>query len=374
MAAESWHLRERPQREAAWALVAMLLLGLLPLLRGLLPEDAVPAQLLTQAQRAVGVDAAQPVTLPDTLTAPSRDDVVTARYRVEVELEASRPLALYASGLLGHARITLNGALLVDEISTPLPPSPRGLARLRLLDLPGALLRPGHNLVEIELAGRGLVSLSSLRLGERQALAPLRDRKALAMIVGPAIVAAVIGCLGLSMVVLYLRLRSEAMYGYFGLGAMLWALHTAWTLWPRRLLSGVHLEVWWNALYAAFVVMLVLFCLRYGQRSRRDVERALLAACVATPAVLYAAAALGVITPAAEALRLLLVLLTTAALGAVAHQAWHRRRLDSALLVLSGLAGAAFGLRDWLVFRSTADNLPVALTPYAGLAAHHPRA
>jgi hypothetical protein len=35
--------------------------------------------------------------------------------------------------------------------------------------------------------------------------------------------------------------------------------------------------------------------------------------------------------------------------------------------VLAGLAGAGFGLRDWPVFRSGEDNLPVALTPYAGL-------
>ena len=358
------------QPGARWALVALLLLllGLVPLMRISVPAATPAAPVVVQAERSLAGAPAATVALPNTVEAASADEVATARWAVEVEIDAlPRPPALYASGVLGLARITVNGALLVDEIGDPLPPAPRGLGRLRLVELPPALLRPGVNRIEIELAGRGLVSLSALRFGARGELAALRDRKALAMVIGPLIVAAVVGCLGMSVLVLFLRLRSEAMYGYFGLGATLWALHTAWTASPQRLLTGVHLGVWWNSLYAALVVMLVLFCLRFAQRSRRWIERTLLAGCAAAPPALYAAAALGVLDPAAEALRLALVVLVISALGAVAHQAWHRRRFDSALLVLSGLAGAGFGLRDWLVFHEGADNLPVQLTPYAGL-------
>jgi len=358
------------QPGARWALVALLLLGLVPLLRVSVPAATPAAPAIGQAERSLAGAPARTVSLPDTVEAASPDEVARASYAVEVEVEVDalpRPLALYASGVLGLARVTVNGALLLDEIADPLPPAPRGLGRLRLVDLPPALLRPGVNRIEIELAGRGLVSLSVLRFGARGELATLRERKALAMVIGPLIVAAVVGCLGLSVLVLFLRLRSEAMYGYFGLGAALWALHTAWTASPQRVLSGVHLGVWWNSLYAALVVMLVLFCLRFAQRSRRWIERTLLAGCAAAPVALYAAAALGMLDPAAEALRLALVVLVTGALGAVAHQAWHRRRFDGVLLVLSGLAGAGFGLRDWLVFHERADNLPVQLTPYAGL-------
>lgn len=362
-------LPPRPaQAVLRWSLAAVLLLALVPWLRGALPAAGEAAPGVEQAERKRDSEPARTVALPDTVEAASPDATVTAAYVVEVELEnLPRPVAMYASGVLGWMRIRVNGSLLLDEIADPLPPAPRSLGRLRLVDLPPALLGPGANRVEIELAGRGLVSLSTLRFGGRDDMAALRDRKALAMVIGPLIVAAVVGGLGLSVLVLYLRLRSEAMYAYFGLGAALWALHTAWTVAPQRVLSGVHLVVWWNALYAVFVIMLVLFCLRFAQRSRRWIERALLAACVAAAPALYLAAALGLLGPAAEALRLSLVLTATAALGAVAHQAWHRRRVDSALLVLSGLAGAGFGLRDWLAFRDAADNLPVSLTPYAGL-------
>jgi signal transduction histidine kinase len=367
MHAESMRRAVPMRGGAGWALLALLLV-VLPVLPGAGRVEAAQDPLLAEALRSLDGGEARPVTLPDIAEAASRGTIVRARYRVGADLGARpRPQALYASGLVGRARISLNGAVLVDEIADPLPPAPRGLALLRLLDLPGALLRPGVNVIEIELAGRGAVSLSALRIGEREALAALRDRKALLMVIGPLVVAAVMGSLGLSMLVLYLRLRSEALYGYFAAGAVLWALHTAWTVAPQRLLTGTHQDVWWNSLYAVFVVMLVLFCLRFGQRSRRWIERALLGAVLATPALLYGAAALGALGPAAEALRLGLVVLAASALGAVAHRAWHRRRLDSALLVFAGLVGAGFGLRDWLVFHGGDDNLPVALTPYAGL-------
>lgn len=366
--ARSWQLHPG----VAWGAVALLLLlmlaGIVPALRPPPLVDAQPTLTLVQALRSDATGPARQVGLPDEIEAAASATLVTARYQVDVELGAQpRRLALYASGLVGSARIRLNGAVLVDDIAEPPRPAPRGIALLRLIDLPDALLRPGVNHIDIDIAGRRTASLSVLRIGDRGTLASLRDGKALAMVIGPAIVATVIGCLGLSMLVLYLRRRSEALYGYFGLGAILWSVHTFWTVSPQGLLTGMHLTVWWNTLYVAVVVMLVLFCLRYAQRSRPRIELTLLAVCAVTPGLLYAAAALGALRPAAEAARLTLVLLAAMALGAVAHHAWHRRRADSALLVLAGLTGAGFGLRDWLVFRSGADNLPVPLTPYAGL-------
>lgn len=352
----------------AWRLAALLLLldgaaAAPPQVR-----EALPVIEVTRVERVGSSGPATPVTLPDALDTEDPEAIVRATYRADVDLgpQPTRQ-ALYASGVIGSLRVVLNGAVLRDEITEPLAPAPRSLGRLRFIELPDALLRPGGNRLELELAGRGGASLSVLRVGDRTELAALRDHKALAMVIGPAIVATVVGCLGASMLVLYLRRRSERIYGYFGGGALLWSLHTFWTVAPQRVLPGVHLVVWWTTLYAALVVLLVLFCLHYAQRARPLHERALLAGAAATPLLLYAASALGVLAPATDAVRLVLVVLVVAALGAVAHHAWHRRRVDSALLVLAGLAGAGFGLRDWLVFRSGADNLPVQLVPYAGL-------
>jgi signal transduction histidine kinase len=377
-----WH--RRPGRGAAWlpgtlrrsasalrvvqVLLSSIVFAAAAVAAAAVAADAAPVIEIRQAQRSGPGVAIGPVTLPDEIEAEAADAVVRATYRTEVDLgPAPTRLALYASGVIGSLRVTLNGAVLRDEITEPLAPAPRGLGRLRFVELPDALLQPGRNRIELELAGRGGASLSVLRAGDRDALVALRDRKAVAMVIGPAIVATVVGCLGASMLVLFMRWRSERIYGYFGGGALLWSLHTFWTVAPQRVLPGVHLVVWWTTLYVALVVLLVLFCLHFAQRARPRVEKLLLAAIPATPPLLYAAASLKLLGPATDAVRLALIVAVLLALGAVAHHAWHRRRVDSALLVLAGLAGAGFGLRDWLVFRSGADNLPVQWVPYAGL-------
>jgi signal transduction histidine kinase len=361
----------RTRRTAlVWPLLALLVVACTAaLLRMPAPAQETAAVLLVdRAQRRDAAEPGREVRLPDDVEAAAGTAVARAGYAFDIDLgPAPQRLALYASGLIGTVRVRLNGAVLLDDLTEPLPPSPRALALLRVIDLPDALLRPGPNRIEVDIARRGWASLSVLRIGERDLLRALRDRKGLAMVVGPALVATVVGCLGLSMLVLFARRRGEVVYAHFGLGATLWSAHTFWTIAPWTPLTGVHQGVWWNTLYAAFVVMLSLFCLRFAQQGRPRFERAVLVLAAPVPVLLYAASGLGMLDTAAEALRLAMVLLATGALGYVARHAWHRRSTASALLVASGLAGAGLGLRDWLVFRNGDDNLPVALTPYAGL-------
>ncbi len=327
--------------------------------------------LVQEVQRLDDAGTPRNVSLPDELRAEGAGNPpVMARYRWQVDL-GERPLrqALYASGLFGSARLTLNGQVVVDAIGDAAaapPPHPRGMAAAPLIALPVALLRPGRNEFGLDLAGRGWVSLSPLRIGDAAALQALQARKAAALVTGPIVVAVMIGCFGLGMLALWARRTGERQYGYVGLGAVLWALHTLWTAAPRPWLPGAHQTVWWNTLYAAVVSMLVLFALHFTQRARPGAERALLAALLATPLLLYAAAGLGTLRGAAEVLRLLLVALAFAGLGVVAHHAWYRRSAASAMFVLAGAGSAGLGLRDWLVFRYGVDNHPAAWTPYAG--------
>jgi signal transduction histidine kinase len=324
--------------------------------------------LLDRATRQQSGAEPRSVALPDTLQVAD-GEVARATWTVETDLgPAPRHLALYASGLVGHARIVLNGTVLDDGIADPLPPSPRGRALVRTVDLPQPLLRPGSNRLEITLARRNVASLSALRIGDRDAMHRLAQDKVFAMVTGPGVVAAVVGVLGLTMLVLWLRRRRrERGELYFALGALGWSLNTLWFVAPQRLLPQPHFTVWWTTLYVEVVAMLALFCLRFAQRLGPAVERAGLAATPLAALLLYAAAAAGQLAAASAVVRLGLVAATFAALAAVAHHAWHRRRADSALLVASGLVAASFGLRDWIVDQAGTDNLPVLWTPYAGL-------
>ncbi|MEO5770996.1 MAG: hypothetical protein ABIQ29_02890, partial [Burkholderiaceae bacterium] len=253
---------------------------------------------ITQAQRTDPRGAVETVALPDTwqadppLVAP--DTVVRLHYRLQVELGvAPRPQALYFSGLLAHARITFNGHLLIDHLGDAAAPRPNGAQALLLIDVPADALQPGLNTIDVMLAGRQRVSLSQARLGERQAMQRMHDSKVVLMVTGPVVVASVIGCLGLAVLLLCLRRRSEGLYAYFGVGAVLWSLHTLWGTLTRSLLTGVHLFVWWTTLYAALVAMLVIFVLRFADHSRPGIERALLGLCAVSPPLLYGAFALG---------------------------------------------------------------------------------
>jgi signal transduction histidine kinase len=330
----------------------------------------VPAQwLVGQVVRVDAAGVAQTVTLPDEVVGAIRAPV-RVRYRWRLDLGA-RPerLALYASGLFGRARLSLNGRIVVDDIGdapAELPLPARGMAAAPLIALPPALLRPGLNEFTLDLGAREWVGLSPIRIGDAAALHRLQAVKAAALVTGPMVVAAMIGSLGLGMLALWSRRPGERQYGSFGLGAVLWALHTLWSSAAGPWLPAPHATVWWTTLYAGVVVMLVLFALQFTQRSWPGAVRAALAALASTPLLLYLAVAAGVLPASTDVLRLLLVALAFAGLGVVAHHAWHRRSAASAMFVLAGLCSAGLGLRDWLVFRYGVDNHPVAWTPYAG--------
>ena len=351
------------RRSAVRALMGLSLLAAVALAHANLRAPVT----LAQAERIEPDGRAVAVSLPDTVEG-DREAIVERRYRLALDLgNQPRALALYLPGLLAQGRIAVNGHLLFDSISQPLGPRPRSLNALRLVDLPPVFLVDGVNRIEITLRAPSYISLSRVIVGPDAQVRELRDRKAVAYVFGPLLVATVIACLGASVLLIYLRRRNEPMYGYFAVGSIAWGLHTVWNILPTALLPGVHNTIWWTALYAFFVFMLLLFALRFAGYVLPRVESAMLYVSVATPLVLYAAHALGVANPTAMVLRLGLVISAFATLAAVARSAWRQRSLDSALLVLASFAAASFGLRDWLVFQRDDDNFPVALAPYSAL-------
>jgi len=327
----------------------------------------LPVTELRVAERESG-GAVVSVQLPDTLkAAPDAVPPLRATYRMTVAL-ASPPqrLSLFVPGLLAHARVRFNGHLVDDRQDAPAAAWPRSIDRIRLIDIPVEFVRSGDNLLELEAAGRRTVSLSPLTIGPRAALAPRYERRVLAMVVGPAFVAVVIASLALCVLLLWVR-RRDALYGYFGLGALGMALHNAWSVLPTSPLQGVHHGIWWTALYTFFVVMLVTFCVRFAGWRWRRFERVLAALPLAAPLLLYAADAGGVFFTAQQAWLLGLVAVAAVGLAAVARYAWTQRNTDGALLLLTAAMSVAFAARDWVVDWQGRDNNPVFLVPYAGL-------
>ncbi len=314
-------------------------------------------------------EPARAVVLPDELSAGDAPaQPLTAQYRLRAELgPRAGATALYLPGLIAHARIRVNGHVLFDTLDRRAQPLPRSAERIQLLRLPDEFVHDGVNEITIEAAATRYLSLSPVWIGGVAELERLYDERLLGAVIGPAIVATVMGCLALCVLLLWARRPAQSSYGYFGAGALCWALHSAWTVLPAPLLHGVHLGVWWTSMYSAFVVLLVIFCVRFAGWHWPRFDRTLWIMALAAPAVLYAAAALGHLAEAAEAWRLACIGIVLIGVVAVGLHAWRRRDVASVLLLASGAVSLVFGLRDWEIAHRGADNNPVYLTPYAGL-------
>jgi signal transduction histidine kinase/CheY-like chemotaxis protein len=340
-----------------------------------LPAVAQPVTVhtLAVAERTLPGAAPQRVALPDWLlpspTAPGPGTgPVEAVYRLAVDLgPAPAQAAVYLPGLFGHLRLAINGHVISDGLVEPLPPTPRSSGRLRLIDIPAPYLQPGANRLEITVRAQRTLSLSRVIVGPPETLRLMRDRKAFGLVHGPGLVATIMLCVGLGVLLLYLRRRQETLYAYFGAAALAWGLHTWWTVLPWPLLDGHHLSVWWTALYSLVVAALANFALRFADYRWPRVERTLWAATALAPLVFYAAHAFGGLFAVLEAWRLGMVVVAFGGLVAVALSAWRKRSTESALLVLAGLAAASLGFVDWFEAHRQDDNLPVTYAPWAGV-------
>ena len=290
------------------------------------------------------------------------------RYRMSGDLGPTKPhaQALYFPGLRAPAHVSVNGHVVQDELRHLDRPAPRSIDAIRLIRIPDEFLRGGDNEVELIAGGRLGVNISRVWLGPTRVLSPMHQYKIMLGVIGPMLVAMTVGCLALFVLVLWLRRRSEPIYGYFGIAALAWAAHTAWTVLPTPLFAPLHRDIWWTTLYTFFVAMLVIFCVRFTGWRWPRFDRALWGVALLSPVVLYAAAAAGVVENAYVVWRFGLIMLASVGLAAVARYAWRKRNIDSVLLTTAGLASVAFGLRDWLTDFGD-DNNPAYLTPYAGL-------
>ena len=328
---------------------------------------------LRDAQRIAVDGQVTPLRLPLTQMVAQDDrsggpPAAHVRLRLQVRLgPAAHGLALYLPGLAAHARISVNGEVLEDRLDQARSALPRSWRRIRWLRVPDKALQPGRNVIDIEAAGARALSVSPVWIGPASEIEQAFDERMLATVVGPALVAIVVICLGLSVLVLWARRRSETLYGYFAIGALAWGLHSGWSVLPVTVLQGVHYTVWWTSLYVFFVAMLVVFCTRFVGWRWRAFDRIAWDLALLTPPVLYAARALGQLPWAEEACRAAAVALVAVALAGVTLHAARRRDVTSALLLSAGAVGFALGARDWWVAHRGQDNNPVFLTPYAGL-------
>ena len=165
----------------------------------------------------------------------------------------------------------------------------------------------------------------------------------------PVAAAAVIMALSLCVLLLWARQTGDALYAYFGIGGLVWALHTVWTVLPDPLLRAPHLSIWWTMGFAYFIAPLVVFCIRLAQWGLPRFERALWIGVVAGPVLLYAAEFAGVLDTTQDYFRLAWIGTVAVGVAAVGKYAVRQRNVQGALLLATGTVALFFGARDWLL-------------------------
>lgn len=290
------------------------------------------------------------------------------RFTIALPDPAERDYGFYLTATLSNSQLFVNGVLAAQSGDLQ-GERPERWEAAQLLVVPASLFVKGENRVDLRIyappgepAGIGKVLFGTW---EALYLRQLADQ--FGHTIGPAAASLTIFTLGLFILILWLRVRSDHDYLLFAAATILWGLHTGATLLPREPLPPPHYAVWWNAVYVLWVVLLCLFCVRFaGARWPRYERAALLYAAASIPA-LYVAAAAGVLGPVAAAVRLGAFLAALIALYAVIDNALRKRDALSWILLATGGVAAAFGAHDWIAAQDPDNLRPMYLVPYVAL-------
>ncbi|MGA0611432.1 sensor histidine kinase [Caldimonas sp. KR1-144] len=323
------------------------------------------AQQITRAVLLEPGMAAREVTLPDAWerSAPTRDGSV--RYRIVLPDDAlqSRPAALFVRRAGQVLRVTLNGVPIaaIGELRRPLQEAP---VEPLLIALPGAVLQPSANWLDLEVHGepRREAGLSAVWVGPMERLAPLYQATAREQVHGAFAVSAAAVVMGALALLLAWRARRFA-YACFGAASLLWAWRVSAFLAGDPGDWAPLMTIVFQASYAWFVVLMSLYALSTVGSDTPLARRAL--ASWALAALLLTIVGWRWNLPALRTVVLAGNLAVLVGLGVALVGAALRQRTQAALLLCVAAAiSLAVGLRDFWVFRVVHDYGALAWSRY----------
>lgn len=299
------------------------------------PEDSAP----WQAQR-----------LPDDWSRTRPHLSGDAWYRVEFTLrpEDVRLHAIYVPRVSMVAAPYVNGARLADpgRFSEPMT---RLWYRPQLYWVPRELLHPGTNVFHYRIRtypdNQG--GVSEIYVGPPAALEARWRRHVFRQVTAMQVTTGVTAALGVLVIVAWAVLGRYSTYGYFGLAAMFWTLHSTLVLATEIPIPVLYWETLIVASLMWVVVALMMFALRFAGLRRPWLERAAWAYAVAAPVLLWAAGS-GRIFGVGNALLFVLIAIGAYELKILVDVARRSRSLESRILVGAAVFVLGLGSSDWL--------------------------
>ncbi len=308
------------------------------------------AILLTGGDAPPPDDAAwQPVALPDDWSRSRPSLGGDAWYRVEFAVGTSPPplTAIYVPRLSMVARPYVNGTRLTDGGRFD-EPMTRLWYRPQLYWVPPAVLQAGPNVFHLRLRAYpdNQGGLSEVYVGDPMALHARWQRHVFRQVTAMQATTGITFALGVLVLVAWFVLRWTSAYGWFGLAAMCWTLHSALVLAVDIPVPTLVWEVLIVASLIWVVVAMMMFALRFAALRRPWLEAAALTYAVIAPLLLWAAG-LGQIFGIANALLLTLLFLGAYEFKILFDVARRSRSAESMLLVGAALFVLGLGAHDW---------------------------
>lgn len=248
--------------------------------------------------------------------------------------------------------------------------APRGWKMSPTFQLPDNVLRTGVNVLELRFVrgdGDAYGGLGPVWVGDVNEVGRLDTWHMVRDTIAPMVIAAVILTLGLFTLVLARGQADRTMFVLFGVGALVWGVHTAVALLPVRVLPQPHYGAIFSAAYCWFALPLCVFCVRFARLRWTAFERAAGLVAVAALPAMYLGNAVGAAAIVSTTLRTLCLAFVAVALGGVVRYAVASRSLDAWLLLGAGLVTAALSLYEF-VLAERGVLLKAILVPYGGLA------
>ncbi|MET0334017.1 MAG: ATP-binding protein [Rhizobacter sp.] len=297
-----------PFQPPAWLFswVFLLMVGLLAVAPGTARAEGQVIVLET-ALTAPGGSATFPadqatrqVPLPDDWwqSRPREDGPVWYRLRFDQAAAGSGAqeplLAAYIERVCSNAEVWLNGQL-VHSGGQMTEPLTRNCGYPQLVSLPGALLRPEGNTLDIKVMGYALQKVSSrqrsgglsnVKIGPYATLAEEHASQTFWNVTTVQMLAVATTVLALFLLYLGALNRQEAHLGYLGLLILMWNVLSVRSWWQNIPIDNHLTELLVCVGFALFTALSVQFLLSYSALRSRMIEAGLLAQCLMVPLTL----------------------------------------------------------------------------------------
>jgi signal transduction histidine kinase len=221
----------------------------------------------------------------------------------------------------------------------------------RLFSIRHDLLHSGVNTVHLRLWVKGGTrgALSGITIGPEPLVRATYEQRVLIAVTGPRMIVVLSAGFGLFILLLWLRRRHEAMYGYAGLAALAFALFVAGRfVVAEPAMPSLYWGVVVRSALQAYIVMMCFFALRYGGWFRPRLERWLWAYLIVAPCLDYAAS-IGIGGWVVQQWWLLTFVLTVVYVAIFWTIAWQRKTLETLGLAIAGSFKLVISANEYLL-------------------------